>query len=108
MKTTITLKRLGAVLAFLFGLFSISSAAGVQTINEPFSAIGFWTTNTTNASISVTGGHLNCTMALSGTKYRGDLYYNFSGTAANNIILNPANDVYLAIKFIGNRQNGNL
>jgi len=110
MKKSITLKRLGAIFVIIFSVISYSSAAGIQTVNEAFPAIGNWdATKSANSSATLTNGHLNVTMGLqTNAKYRGDIWYNFAGTAANNITLNPANDVYLAIKFIGARPSGVL
>lgn len=109
MKQFFTLKKMGLLAAVILCSFNFASAAGVQSFNEVFSAMGNWVTNSTNSSSTVSGGHLNVTMGLqTNAKYRGDIWYNFSGNAANNLTLNPANDVYLAVKFIGDRPNGAL
>ncbi len=56
---------------------------------------------------TVSGGYLNTTMTIqSNSKYRGDIWYNYSNLAANDIILNSTNHAYLAIKFKGSRPDG--
>ena len=57
----------------------------------------------------VEDGHLYCNMALqSNSSYRGDLKFNNGNNSDINFTLDPAEDVYLAIKFIGSRPNGSL
>lgn len=66
--------------------------------------LGNWSVQN-SAVATVSGGLLNVTMGASGTptKYRGDIWYNFAGTAENNITLNSTNDAYIAVKFKGTR-----
>ncbi len=107
MRTTFTLKKGIAIFATALASAGISVSAGTQSLIQPFTEAGYW--NTQNSSTyTVAGGRLNCTMANQGTSYRADLWYNFSSNAAADFSLNPTTDVYLAIKFIGDRPNGNL
>jgi hypothetical protein len=89
-------------LSFLFFELHLSYAAkaeGTQSVNHNFQAAGSWTT-VSSSTFTVADGHLNCTMADQGSSYRGDLWYNNGSSAALDLSLDPAKDVYLAIKFM--------
>lgn len=103
---TITLNNYFMIATFLLSAILNANAAGPQMYSEVFSTVGVWTT-ANSATIEAQGGKVNGTMALqSNSKYRCDLKFNASGAVANNLTLDPAKDVYLAIKFIGTRPNG--
>lgn len=75
---------------------------------EPFTTSNSsWTTPTTGASLSFADGYANCSMVLSGTKYRGDLQFT-NATVGSGITLSSAKDVYIAIKFSTTRPSGSL
>lgn len=103
------------IFTLIFCITVVASAmAFTKTFNHPFGQHKGDKWYTVNSSISsVTNGVLNCTMGgpTSG-KYRGDLWYNYTGTATvstdYNFTLYPDRDIYLAIKFIGARPDGSL
>jgi len=105
------MKDLFFYLFFLLGV-SIAAAGNTQSVNFKFTDTGNWIT-VNNSTFTVSNGHLNCVMANQGSSYRGDLRYNadasnVAGSANNNLTLIPTKDVYLAVKFLGDRPNGNV
>lgn len=116
MEKKLHLKKLNkAIIVLVLTMFGISNTSQSQqlvgtSLDGNFNTSGnpgFWSTQNAGATGTVSGGNLNMTMALQGNgKYRADIWYNYSGVAANDIILNSTNDAYLAIKFRGVRPAG--
>lgn len=111
------------LIALLLSVTGIVSAQNPGNYNYIFSAIGNWTVDNKPASsdgttipvagsYSVSNGHLNVIMGAQNYlttdhKYRADLKF-VATLPADYITLNKATDLYVAIKFIGNRPSGTL
>lgn len=93
--------------AFELDKFSITSSL-VEKVSDD-TDLGDWSIQSSGSG-TISEGHLNVTMAYqaSNSKYRADIWYNYGSDASKNITLIPSEDVYLAIKFIGNSPDGNL
>jgi hypothetical protein len=91
-----------------FSNLQLAKAQTLTSLNYTFTTDAEnWTVTDVNSSYSINDGHLNCTMGLqSNSKYRGDMKYNNGANSTLDLILDPAKDVYLAVKFIGDRPNG--
>ncbi|MGQ1948324.1 CBM96 family carbohydrate-binding protein [Geofilum sp. OHC36d9] len=62
-----------------------------------------------SGTYTVSNSLIDVDMVLSGDKYRADIWYNEgTSTAGSDISMNSAIDKYLAIKFQGERPDGNL
>lgn len=98
----------------LFGSFTALQAQQKvgATLDGNFNTdgnFGQWSVQSTGSSGTVSGGYLNATMGLqTNSKYRADIWYNFSSVATNDMTLNTTNHAYLAIKFKGSRPDGSI
>lgn len=81
-----------------------------NTLFESFEGTDLPTDYTISAgTYTVENSLLDVDMALSGSNYRADIWYNQTGSnTAPSFTFTPLVDKYMAIKFIGERPEGNL
>lgn len=96
----------------LFALLCCISmmASAQQSLNITFNNDDYLNWSTENSSsYEIVNGHLNCIMGeQSNGKYRGDFKFNNANNVDINFTLYPAQDVYIALKFINTRPSGAL
>ncbi|MGY5354125.1 DUF4979 domain-containing protein [Wenyingzhuangia sp. IMCC45467] len=100
------------LLLFIFGIFTSVQAQLLlgTSLNGNFSSdgvVGDWGISS-GGTPTVSGGRLNVTMGGTVGSYRGDIQYNSANDAGKDIVLNSDNDAIFAVKFIGDRPEGNF